>query len=75
MVRFPQVSLKKEISPSTRAKVKYAVTCYGTRDEPASQGKTIRYFIVNFGWAEYSQVYLIDNVFRNPVGSMYNMNY
>ena len=63
------------VSPSTGAKVKHAVTCYGTRDEPASQGKTIRYFIVNFGWTNYSKVYLIDNIFRNPVGSMYNMNY
>lgn len=63
------------VTPSDGNKVNHAVTCYGTRDEPLGSGKTNRYFIVNFGWNNYSKVYLLDNIFRNPVGSMYNMNY
>lgn len=63
------------VSPETGKKVNHVVTCYGTRDIPLGQGKTNRYFIVNFGWTNYSRVYLLDNIFRNPVGSMYNMNY
>ncbi len=63
------------VSPADGKKVNHAVTCYGTRDEPLGQGQTNRYFIVNFGWTSYSHVYLLDNLFRNPVDSMYNMNY
>lgn len=63
------------VNPSNGKKINHAVTCYGTQDIPLGQGKTNRYFIVNFGWTGYSKVYLLDNIFRNPVGSMYNMNY
>lgn len=63
------------VRPDNGKKVNHAVTCYGTRDVPLGQGQTNRYFIVNFGWTGYSRVYLLDNIFRNPVGSMYNMNY
>ena len=66
--------------PKDRKKVNHAVTCYGMKYEPLGAGQIQRYFIVNFGWSsskeqDYSRVYLIDNIFSNPVGSMYNMNY
>lgn len=63
------------VNPTGGSKVNHAVVCYGTRDEPLGNGQTNRYFIVNYGWTGYSKVYLLDNLFRNPVGSMYNMNY
>lgn len=63
------------VSPSDGSKIQHAVACYGTRDEPLGGGSTNRYFIVNFGFHGCSRIYLLDNIFRNPVGSMYNMNY
>lgn len=52
---------------------KHAVVAYGYRQHTELWFNT-RYYYVHFGWEGYGMVQLLDNVFTNPIGSMYNMN-
>ncbi len=66
--------------PHTNKRANHVVTCYGTYTEAYAANSSIRYLVVHFGWSStkennYSSVYLLDNLFLNPIGSMYNMNY
>lgn len=62
-------------NPVDDEKLNHAVVCYGIYNDVFNYNTVARYFVVNYGWTNHSAVYLIDNIFANPVGSMYNMNY
>ena len=53
----------------------HAVVCYGLWNDVFDMSTKILYFVVNYWWTDYSTVYLVDNIFANPIGSMYNRNY
>ena len=76
----PMVLMGNFKNPYTGEKSNHGVCCYGIGTMPLGFGQQQRYFIVNYGWSstannDYSHVLLLDNLFTNPVGGMYNINY
>ena len=63
-------------TPDNTGNINHAVLCYGIKEETftgTGYTSTNRYFVVNYGWPTYTNVYLLDSLFVNPVGSAYYM--
>ena len=75
-VKQTQITEGNEIGVSkdiwVQKKHKYIVA-FG-RSETVSGIYKNRYYHVNYGWRGYTDVTIMDNIFLNPIGSMYNLN-
>ena len=58
---------------SSSGKVNHTIVAFG-RSETVSGIYKNRYYHVNYGWRGYTDVTIMDNIFLNPIGSMYNLN-
>ncbi len=67
------LSGKFENVSTGKGKVSHSIVAFG-RSETILGASKMRYYHVNYGWGGYTNVTIMDNIFKNPIGCIYNLN-